>query len=308
MTPIIEKYIGKEALEQAVSLNEYNEDSFKEFIRYLDLFLTELEQDDEIENEDTAASLLIVPIEHTNYYSKRRNEGFSITWSIKYAESKISFDNSNLLMSCFEASEEQDKQQADADLMNYFKITKRDQLFIDYFLKRISTGDRFGDRSIEKDVEKFVLNYNGKISKGKSKLYAYQYADWLINGYHHLFCDDYAYIYEESINNGKNEEYAMEYAYQYANELVDVKRRYGISNDEESLDFAKAKAKAHINAWEYATENKLKSYGKFMEYYKNAYLNTLYSDDPNEWERIEQCEKIALDKALAKYERIIKKE
>jgi len=308
MTPIIDKYIGQEALDHAVSQNAYNEDCFKEFIRYLDHFLTELEQDGAIEEEDTAANLLLVPVEHTNYYAKRRNEGFSIAWSKKYAEYKTSGDTRNLVMYCYEASEEQDKQQADADLMTYFKVTKRDQLFIDYLLKRISTGDRFGERSIEKDVEEFVSNYNEQISKGKSKLYAYQYADWLIDDYHPIFCDDYAYIYEESINKGKSEEYAKEYAYQYASELVNVKRRSGISDDEESLNWAKSKAKAHINAWQYANENELKSYDKFMEYYKHAYLDTLYSDDPNEWKTIEQCEKISLDKALNEYERMIKKE
>jgi hypothetical protein len=308
MTPIIDKYIGQDVLEQAVSQNNYNEECIKEFIRYVDYFLTELEQDNAIEEDRTGADLLTVPLEYTNYYAKIRNEGFSIAWSKKYADYKTSGETRNLLMHCYEATEEQDKQQADADLMTYFTVTKRDQIFIDYFLKRISIGDRFGERSVEKDVEEFVLNYNEQIRKGKSKLYAYQYADWLIDGYHPIFCEDYAYIYEESINKGKSEEYAHEYAEQYASELVNIKRRYGISDDEESLNYAKAKAKAHINGWEYAHDNVLKSYGKFMECYKHAYLNILYSDDPYKWKTIELCEKIALDKALNEYERITKKE
>jgi len=308
MTPIIDKYIGQEALELVLSQNEYDDDCLNEFIRDLDNFLTGLEQDGAIEEEDTAAYLLTFPVEHTKYYAKRRNDGFSIAWSRKYAENKSLGDTNNLLMYCYEASEEQDKQQADADLITYFKVTKRDQLFIDYLLKQMSIGNRFGKRSIEKDVEEFVSNYNEQISKGKSKLYAYQYADWLIDGYHPIFCEDYAFIYEESINKGKSEKYAKEYANEYASKLVDVKRRYGISDDEESLDWAKSNAKAHINAWEYANENELKSCGKFIECYKRAYLDTLYSDDPNEWKKIEQCEKIALDKALNEYERMIKKE
>jgi len=305
MTPIIDKYIGQEALAQVLIQNGYNEDSIKEFIRYLDHFLTEMEQEGTIEEDDTAASLLLLPVDHTNNYAKRRNEGFSIAWSIKYAESKTSGGNRNLLRYCYEALVVKDKQQADADLMNYFKVTKRDQLFIDYFLKLMSNGDSFGERSIEKDVEEFVSNFNKQISKGKSKLFAYQYAYWLSDNYHPIFCDEYAYIYEESINKGKSEEYAKEYAYEYASELVDVKGRYGVSDDDESVDYAKSKAKAHINAWEYAKENELKSY-EFIECYKNAYLNTLYSDDPYEWKTDEQCEKIALDKALAEYERMIK--
>ncbi len=306
MTPIIDKYIGQEALELVLSQNEYNDDCLKEFIRNLDNFLTGLEQDGAFEEEDTAAYLLTFPVEHTKYYAKRRNEGFSSAWSRKYAENITLGDTHNLLMYCYEASEEQDKQQADADLMTYFKVSNRDQLFIDYFLKQMSNGNRFSEKSIENDVEEFVSNYNEKIRKGKSKLYAYQYADMLIGGYHPIFCEEYAYIYDDSIKKGKSEEYAKEYAHQYAHELDNVKGRYGISDDEESLEFAKSKALAFINGWEYANDNKLKDRSRFIKCYENAYLNTLYSDDPYEWKTIEQCEKIALDKALSQYERMIK--
>jgi len=307
MTPIIEKYIGQEALEQVLSQNEYNEECINEFLRYLDHFLTELEQDGAIEKEDTSADLLPVPVDHTNYYAKSRNEGFSVAWSIKYAEFKTSGDNHNRLMYCYEASEEQDEQQADADLKNYFKVTNRDQLFIDYFFKQMSNGNRFSEKSIENDVEEFVLNYNEQFRKGKSELYAYQYADMLIGGYHPIFCEEYAFIYDDSIKKGKSEEYAQEYAQEYASKLVNVKRRYGISDDKESLDWAKSNAKAHINAWEYANKNGIDIYGKFIECYKREYLGLLYPDGPFVWKTIEECEKIALVKALAEYERLIKK-
>lgn len=308
MTPIIEKYIGKEELGQAVRQNNYNDECYKEFISYLDHFLTELEKDGAIEEEDTAASLLSVPLDHANYFAQKRNEGFSEVWSRKYAEHKTAYDTRNLLMNCYEAVEEQSKQQADADLMNYFKLTNRDQLFIDYFLMQIAGGDRFVERSLEKDVEKFVSNYNEQINKGKSELYAWQYADWLIGGSHPIFCEDYAYIYDESIKKGKSEEYAKVFAHEYANNLVDVKRRYGISDDEEALEFAKSKAVAFMNGWEYANDNKLKDRSMFIKCYENKYLNTLYSDDLYEWKTIEQCEKIALDKALNEYERMVEKE
>ncbi len=306
MTPIIEKYIGNEELEQAISQNNYNDECFKEFISYLDDSLTELEQDGAIEEEDTAADLISIPVEYTNYYAQRRNEGFSIAWSKKYAEDKTSGVTRNLLMYCYEAAGEHGKQQADADLMTYFKLTKRDQLFIDYLLKRIAGRDHFCETSIEKVAEEYVSIYNEQINKGRSALYAYQYANWLIDGYHPIFCEDYAYIYEESINKGKSEEYACEYANKYASELVDVKRRYGICDDEESLGFAKSKAVAFINGWEYAENNKLEDRSRFIKCYEDAYLNTCYSDNQYEWKTIEECEKITLDKALIEYEKIIK--
>lgn len=306
MTPIIEKYIGKEALEQAVSQNKYNDESYKEFIRYLDFFLTELELDNAIEEEDTATSLLCVPIDHANYFAQKRYEGFSEAWSRKYAECKTADDTRNLLVYCYETVKEQSMQQADADLMNYFKLTNRDQQFIDYFLKRLAGADRYVNTSLEKDVEEFISNYKEKINEGKSEIYACQYADWLLDDYHPIFCEDYAYIYDDSIKKGKSVDYAKEYAYEYASKLVNVKRRYGISDDEESLGWAKSNAKAHINAWEYANENGIDIYGKFIECYKREYLGLLYPDGPKAWKSIEECEKIAIEKALAEYERMIK--
>ena len=187
MTPIIEKYIGNEELEQAISQNNYNDECFKEFISYLDDSLTELEQDGAIEEEDTAADLISIPVEYTNYYAQRRNE-------------------------------------------------------------------------------EYVSIYNQQINKGRSALYANK----------------------------------------YASELVDVKRRYGICDDEESLGFAKSKAVAFINGWEYAENNKLEDRSRFIKCYEDAYLNTCYSDNPYEWKTIEECEKITLDKALIEYEKIIK--
>ncbi len=301
MTPIIEKYIDVDKLQEVIQSQKFEKEILDEFINHLDHFLSGLEKDDAIFEEDTFDDLTGISLDYIGYYAKRWKEGYSVEWSRKYARSKVSSDTSNLLMYCYEAVQEQSEQAADADLKTYFKLTNRSQLFIDYFRKRMDEGESFTDSSIEKDVERFELSYYEQINQGKSELYAYQYADYLIDDYHPIFCEDYAYIYEESINNGKSEEYARTYAYRYASNLIDVKRRYGISDDEDSLNFAKAKAKAFINGWEYAQNNKLDDSSRFISIYENAYLNTYYSDNKDEWATIEECERIAIEKAVGEY-------
>ncbi len=301
MTTIIEKYYSKEDIEQVAKQNKYNSEYYNEFIWFLNLTLTELEQDNAIDEEEDIAELLKIPIEYTNLYAQKRNEGFSIPWSKMYAEKKIDFDTRNLLMWCYEATEEIDKEQAHNDLMTYCKLTGRSQFFVDNLLLRMKNGERFGEESIEKVVEEFEVIYDEQRAKGKSELYAYQYADYIIDDYHPIFCEDYAFIYEESINIGKSKEYASEYAYKYASELVDVKRRYGISEDEEALDFAKTKAIAYINGWEYAKANNLKNWDLFIRYYENAFLNTYYPDNPKDLKSIEECKTISAKEAMEVY-------
>ena len=119
--------------------------------------------------------------------------------------------------------------------------------------------------------------------------------------FHEIYCEDYAHKYDGSLNLGKSEEYAERYAEKYASELVDVKLRAGISDDEECLDFARAKAKAYIKGWEYANENNLEEKSHFIECYSHFYLNTFFSDNLNEWASIEDCEELALERALEKF-------
>ncbi len=304
MTKRIDKYIGKEKFEEAVKQNNYKDESYNEFVANLEEGLVEIEEYNEFDAYNSVEELLDYPIKYTNYFAEKRNEGFSKAWSRCYAEYKTIDDTKNLLMDCYMASAEKDKEQGHKDLMNYCKITNRSQFFIDYLLKRINDGDGYGEQSIEKTVEEFVEEYENQITKGKSELFAYQYADYFIDDYQPMFCEDFAFIYDESIKKGKSKSYAQNYAYKYASELIDLKARYE-EVYEDALEFAKQKARAYINGWEYATENKLENKIEFIKCYEHAYLNTYYADNPNEWSSIEECENISIKKALEDYEKII---
>lgn len=304
MMSIIEKHIGKKEYQLAINPLADNKEFIEVFTTYLKHFLTELEGDNAIEENDTPESLLEIPLKFIEYYTQSRQQGFSKVWSNFYADRKILGQNRYFLEFCYSEVAEGSEEEALQDLRVFCKNRNADKLYTDYLIDRIIQGNGFTEEPIEQVAEEYTKIFKDQINKGQSKIYAHQYADLMVdNFYHPIYCKEYALAYEQSICNGKSEEYAKIYATALASELVDVKRRAGISDDEESLDFAESKAIAYINGWEYATDNKLEDLHLFIKCYSNAYLNTLYSENPNEWKSIDECENISLTKALKEYER-----
>ncbi|MFE3866487.1 hypothetical protein ACFX5E_00190 [Flavobacterium sp. LS2P90] len=135
---------------------------------------------------------------------------------------------------------------------------------------------------VEGRIEKarfYSNSYKEQIALGKSEVYADKFADYKADGgFHEIYCEEYAFAYDKAITENKNIEYAREYAEKYGSALVDIKRRFGISDDEESIDFAIEKVNAYMNAWEYDEEHQLKDFKRFAEIYENIHLNTYYAD------------------------------
>ena len=301
MKPIVEKYIGKELFEKELNTFQGNQEYQDVFTAYLDNDLTELAKENDLYEDDTPKSLLLVSLKFIQSYIKCREQGFSQIWSFEYAELEVSFDTKDFVYRCYEKVVSDSKDQAVRDLRTFCEIQNGDTIYSDFLIEEV-TNLRKDEKPIEDLAMAYSKNYNAQLEKGNSKIYAYQYAQMMIGDvYDPIFCEDYAYMYDQSIKEGKSQAYAERYAWKYADELIDVKARYGISEDEEAIDFAKDKAKAYINGWEYAMENDLKKKELFIELYENAYLNTLYSDNPNEWNAIEDCKAIALKKTLDKY-------
>ncbi len=147
--------------------------------------------------------------------------------------------------------------------------------------------------------------YKIELAKGKSTLYAHTFSDIMVGGnYHKIYCKEYSYAYEQAILNGKNEGYAFVYADKYADLLTDIKRRAGISEDEDAIEFAKEKAAAYIKAWEYITEHKVVDRNRFSEIYENLHLNTYFADNGMPNGTLEEIDKEILEKALLKYNKL----
>ncbi len=151
-------------------------------------------------------------------------------------------------------------------------------------------------------AQQYSKIYKEEIAKGKSAVYAHQYADLISEGeFHETYCKEYAFAFDKAIGKNKSNEYAKVFADKYANSLVDIKMRYGISEDQEMIDFAIEKVNAFMKAWEYAKEHRLNDFNRFAEIYENEHFNVYF---PNEiapdWS-IEELDKLVLEKTLARF-------
>lgn len=300
MKPIIEKYIGKKYFEEKVQKFSGNGEFEEVFTSFLAKFLTEVEEDNAIEKEDTPTTLLNVPNDYIDCYIDCRQKGFSKIWSTTRADLKIMFDEDNSVFKCYEDVSEVNKEEALKDLHVFCELKNGDKHYTDFLIDYI-INNGYSERPIEELAADFSKIYKKQLEIGKSEIYANTYASLIAEDhYHEIYCEDYALIYDQSLTLGKSEEYAEQYAKKYASELVDVKRRAGIHDDEESLEFARDKARAYIKGWEYATDNKIKERSQFIECYSNSYLNNLYSD---EFTKQEQFEEKVLKEALEKLEK-----
>lgn len=300
MTPIIEKYIGKKPFKEKLEKLSGNTEFENVFTSFLTNFLRELEEDNAIEKDDTPATLLDVPNDYIDSYIESRQNGFSKIWSTTRAKLEIMLDTRNAVYRCYEEVAEVDKNLALSDLKVFCTLKNGDELYTDFLVDYVINYG-YSERPIEELAAGFSRIYKEQLEKGKSEIYANKYASLMAGDeFHKIYCEEYAYIYDQSLALGKSEEYAERYSEKYASELVDVKRRAGIHDDEESLEFARNKAKAYINGWEYATENDIRAKKDFIDFYSSSYLNTIYSD---EWTSNEELEKITLKKALEQFEK-----
>ena len=302
MRKIIERYFKVDFIENIIKVNKFNDEATEIFINELEKTLSELKSDNALNDKSDFDFCINSSTKYANDFSEKVKEGFSAIWSKTYAE-YTSFDEvRNLLPYCFEESSKVSSEIGLKDLKLYCNLKYDDQLIKDYLIRMGTTSDLYSLNGVENTALDFSKYYREKIEKGMSDIYAFQYADLMAEDYYHkIYCEEYAFAYEKAIINGKDKEYATTYAAKYGSELVDIKRRAFIYDDEEMLDFARKKAEAYINAWEYIRDNKLSNIKTFYADYERAYLNAMHPDDPSEWKTVEECEKVAEQKAMKEY-------
>ena len=302
MKPIIEKYIGIEAYQKVIDSFDGNQEFAEVFTDFLEKFITELETDDQIHEEDTPATLLEIPLMYIKPYTENRIKGFSKLWSDAYAIHIIDYSIRNIMPHCYLEVSMVDKETAMKDLDLYCELSGKGKLYTDYLIDAvINIG--WHDTEVEKRATDYVRMHNLQIKNGKSETFALKYAQLMADEeYHEVYCEEYAFMYDESLCKGKCETYAELYADKYAEAMVNIKARTGIHDNEEIIDFAKSRVKAFMNAWEYASNNRLENSKLFIENYQNTYSKILFSDNST-YKDIEEVEKIALKNALEMHEK-----
>lgn len=181
-----------------------------------------------------------------------------------------------------------------------------DENFIKHFIYLFEIEVVF--KNLEKRAKKYSEIYKTQFVLGKSKVYTHEYARLLSSGeYNPIYCEEYAYAYDKAIKEGKSEEYALEFAEVYGEELVDIKARYGISEDEDQINYAIEKVDVYMTVWEYNQKHNLKNFKLFADIYENIHFNTYYPNELGLQGIKEEIDMVILEKALKQYNNIISK-
>jgi hypothetical protein len=189
---------------------------------------------------------------------------------------------------------------AKKELLIYCKSLGGDKYFEKHYIYLFEIVDEINGR-IDKAKEYSKL-FKEQIAKGKSEVYAHEYSDLISEGdFHKIYCEEYAYAYDKAINEGKSERYAREFAEKYGEALVDIKRRYGISEDEELIDHAIEKVNVYMTAWVYKEEHKMIDFQRFATIYENIHFNTYYNDEGRPEGSKQQIDMEILEKVLIKF-------
>jgi len=232
-----------------------DEKYFSKFLAYYKVSFNELLEDhknwtddDFDEGDSVQASALWSANDFIQKYIGFIEKGHGEEWSHQMAHSleggerAVYFVHSDL--------EAINPELAKKELLLYTKALCGDEYFKKYYLLLFEVQADPNGR-IE-TAQNYSRIFKEQVAKGKSEIYAHHYADYMADGtYNEIYCEEYAFAFDKAINEKKSEVYARIYANKYASALIDIKARFGISDDEEMIDFAIEKVNGYMKAWEY---------------------------------------------------------
>ena len=247
-------------------------------------------EDDDFEDEDDTigGTALQFASEYLDRFMAQLNGGHGEEWAHLVAK-PIEDNNTIIADAYYSMSPELAKQ----ELRLHCKSLGGDEFFEKYYLFLFEIGE--GLNNPQKIALEYSKIYKQQIAKGKSEVFAHQYAD-LMSGdeFVEIYCRKYAYAYDKALSEGKSEEYAKLFADMYG----DGAANYGEREDKDIPEFWEEKVFAYMKGWEYATNNNLSN--EFIKIYERVYLNTVYADEPEKipWNRLDEY---ILEEALKKY-------
>ena len=306
---ISSKKVSHTEEELKVFLKEKNIDE-KYFLKFLDSYKICFDEwfeyykdweDDEFENGDSVqAKALDVSMMRLVVFLEEIAKGHGEEWAQIIVNN--SEEGERAIFFAYHDLIKINSELAKKELLIHCKSLGEDKYFEKYYIYLFEIVDKVNGR-IEKAREYSKL-YKEQIAKGKSEVYAHVYSDLILHGeFHKIYCEEYAYAYEKAINDGKSDRYAREFAEKYGEALVDIKRRYGISEDEEHINYAIEKVIVYMTAWEYNEEYKLKDFKHFAAIYENIHFNTYYADEGSPNGSKVQIDLEILEKTLKQYNR-----
>jgi hypothetical protein len=291
----------KELIEIYIDLK--GDDEYSEYaIAHYEQTFKDFESDNDYNNEDDLLNLHDYTLFHclrlyVPSFLKIIRKGHSAKWADRmYYE----YDNGDdPFITTYHHISKENPELALKEITLHCNLISKDEIFQKYYLFLIE--NQCFKRTEERTIE-YVQIYKEQIARGKSAVYAHEYCNLMSSGiYHNIFCEEYAYAYDKAINEGKSESYARKFAQEYGDALVDIKTRYGISEDEKLIDFAIEKVNVYMTVWEYNEEHKLKDFKSFAAIYEKIHFDTYYTYEISPEGIKEEIDLEILEKALKQY-------
>ena len=219
-------------------------------------------------NSDEIDSSLEISCDYINNYVGQIKLGQSELWAETYANNiMIESKDESVHESYSKVKKELGQEQADKDLASFAKSICDDPLFVDKYIENVQ--DRMPEA--EEEAQKYVKTYKSLIAKGKSPVYARQFALFR-SGWAEEYCDLYASKYEECINKGRDERKTIRIAHEY----VDQYERYW-PEDDNILGIEAHKG--YMEGFEYAVDNNIESPEEYAKKYEEEYLAKRFPDE-----------------------------
>ena len=286
--------------------NEYDETYFHYFIYHYNNCFSQLREDykdyteeDWLEEGDSVQErTLNLALDYIVLFLKSIEKGHGLEWSNLIAD--YCEVDETIYYHVYSDLEKINPTLAKNEIKILANSISDDENFQNHYLYLFEEGAKPENRI---DVaKKYSELYKQALQEGKTNIYAHQYADLMSEGESHkIYCEEYAFAYDKAKKQNKNDEYANLYADIYSEALVNIKRRYIISDAKEMIKFAIKKVNAYMDAWEYAKEQKLHEFQRFADIYENIYLNFEFEYSENKLKSKEEVEKLILEKVLERF-------
>lgn len=257
--------IADELLKEAFDKLEIDEKYYPVFCKRAIRCLNEIAANYEPEQDDID-SCLELSSEYMNIYVGQIEAGLSELWASTYAEYKISCDVDESAHETYNLVRDvQGQDKADEELSVFARFLSDDPRFIESYL------EFFGRYMSVKETNEYLSLYDSLIEKGKSAIYAKEYALHRFEEIDPDFCDLYASKYEECVNKGLDEEKA----YIIATAYEDLFEEYW-PEDDNVLGIEGHKA--YITGFEYAIVNDMDSPHYFAREYEKEAIARLFPE------------------------------
>ena len=252
--------IPKEVLKEAFDKLEIDSKYYPLFDERATKALNDISIGYEPEQDDIDGSIDIAT-EYINIYVGQIEVGLSETWAETFANLRINKDVDDSAWEAYwKVCKSLNREIADKDLALFARFLDDNPRFVENYINIFIKGGTI------KETYDFLKLYDSLIEKGKSEVYAREYALHHIDTPDNDYCHLFATKFEECINKGieRDKAYTIAEAYE---DCYD--RHYPQDNDLEGKKFIDV----YIQGFEYAVVNDIDSPEKFAKDYQAAYYD-----------------------------------